>query len=150
MRRAFGCVLCAVLAFIACPASMAQGPAANPSWETCLQAPTRACILDQALIDALSIALSADRASTLATVAEAQAAAGDFQAAFHTAQSIPYDQAPHVSALKSIAVAQVRLGMLDAARATLIEARQLANALVDQLNRAEMLQSIGLAEAERE
>jgi hypothetical protein len=52
MRRAFGCVLCTVLAFSAYPASTAQEPAANPGWETCLQAPTRACILDEALVHA--------------------------------------------------------------------------------------------------
>jgi tetratricopeptide (TPR) repeat protein len=38
--------------------------------------------------------------------------------------------------------------MMDAARETLIQARQLGDALIDLLNRAEVLQSIGLAEAE--
>ena len=37
---------------------------------------------------------------------------------------------------------------MDAARETLIQARQLGDALIDLLNRAEVLQSIGLAEAE--
>jgi hypothetical protein len=148
MRRALSCVLCAIFVFIACPAGKAQGTAANPGWETCLQAPTRTCILDQARIDALSVEPSVVRAGTLVTIAEAQAAVGDLQAAWQTAQSIPPDQAPHVTALRSIAAEQVQLGMTTEVRETVRRAHQLANALTDQLARAESLQSIGLAETE--
>jgi tetratricopeptide (TPR) repeat protein len=151
MRRAFGCVLCTVLAFSDCPAGMAQEPAANPGWETCLQAPTRACILDEALVHALAIEPSGNRTAqlgTIAMIAEAQAAAGNVEAALHIAQSIPSDRTLRITPLRAIASAQARLGVAGDAKETFIQARQLADSLPTQLGRAEVLLSLAQAEAE--
>jgi len=63
-------------------------------------------------------------------------------------QSIPPDQTARITALRSIASAQARLGLANEAREMLIQARQLADSLNDQLGRAEVLQSIAQAEAE--
>ncbi len=155
MRRAFGFVLCTVLAFSACPASMAQEPAANPGWETCLQAPTRACILDEALVHALAIEPSEKdldgtfvRTTQLVKIAETQAAAGNVQTALRIAQLIPSDQASRVTALRSIAAAQAGRGMASEAKETFTQARQFADALADQLSHAEVLHSLAQGEAE--
>src|SRR5712691_2566194 len=84
MRRAISGVAFVVLVLGCCP-SMAQGPAANTSWDTCLKAPTRACLLDEALVHALSAEPSPSRAIQLGNIAEAQAAAGNVQAAMRIA-----------------------------------------------------------------
>jgi tetratricopeptide (TPR) repeat protein len=155
MGRAFGCVLSVVLAFSFCPASMAQDAAANAGWDACRQAPTRNCILEEALTAMRSVKSSPQSALQLGKVAEAQAAAGNIQGALEIARSIPYyeapdqEQSPRVAALLAIADAQARRGREDEAKETLIEARRVANSLKDQLGRAEALQSISVAQAGR-
>jgi tetratricopeptide (TPR) repeat protein len=155
MRRAFGFVLCTVLAFSASPASIAQELAANPGWETCLQAPTRACILDEALVHSLAIEPSEKdfngmfvRTTQLVQIAQAQGSAGNVQTALRLAQLIPSDQASRVTALGLIAAAQARLGMASEAKETFTQARQFADALADQLSHAEVLHSLAQGEAE--
>jgi tetratricopeptide (TPR) repeat protein len=128
---------------------MAQDSAAGPSWDACLKAPTRACILDEALADALAVESSDARASLLGRVVQALATAGNLQSAFQAAQSIPPDRTmPRLTALQSIANAQIRLGLPRDARETLIQARRLADTLTGQLSRAETLYAIGQLEAE--
>jgi tetratricopeptide (TPR) repeat protein len=61
---------------------------------------------------------------------------------------IPSDQASRVTALRSIAAAQARLGMASEAKETFTQARQFADALADQLSRAEVLHSLAEGEAE--
>ena len=68
-----------ILALAACPATLAQCPAGNADWDRCVKAPTRACILDEALLRALSIGPAASR--QLGEIAEAQASAGNIQTA---------------------------------------------------------------------
>jgi tetratricopeptide (TPR) repeat protein len=137
-----------VLALMCCPMSVAQGPIADTSWEICLKVPTRACILDEALIRALSIEPAISGATQLANIAEAHATAGNVQAALRIAHSIPSDQLSRLTALRSIAGAQANLGLAKEAKETFIQAHQLAYALTDQLLRAEALLSIAKAEAE--
>src|SRR5439155_4910184 len=60
----------------------------------------------------------------------------------------PSDQASRVTALRSIASAQARLGLTTEAKETFIQAHQLADYLTDQLSRAEVLHSVAKAEAE--
>jgi tetratricopeptide (TPR) repeat protein len=147
MRPAFvGGVSLLVLALAFCPASLAQGPAGDADWDRCVKAPTRACILDEALLRALSIGPTASR--QFGEIAEAQASAGNLQTALRIAHSIPSNQRPRVTALRSIARAQASVGLANEAKATFIEAHQLAAALVDQLDGAEALLSIAQAEAE--
>src|SRR5262245_35902628 len=71
MRRAIISGLAfVVLALMCCPVSVAQGPTADTSWETCLAAPTRACILDEALIRAFSLGPAASGATQLGNIAK--------------------------------------------------------------------------------
>jgi tetratricopeptide (TPR) repeat protein len=144
MRRAV--VSFAFLAFAYCPMSVAQGLAGDPNWDTCLKAPTRACLLDEALIGALSV--KPVISSQLSAIAEAQASAGNIQTALRIAHSIASDQRSRVTALASIARAQASLGLANDANETFVEARQLAVSLGDQLNRAEGLLSVGQAETD--
>jgi hypothetical protein len=133
-----------ILALACCTNSVAQG--AEADWDKCLQAPTRACILDEALISALLVGPAASY--QIGQVAEAQASAGNIETALRIAHSIPPGQKPRVTALRSIARAQASRGSVNEARQTFIEAHQLADALEDPLSRAELLQSIAQAEAD--
>ena len=142
MRRAISSVTFVVLTLMWCPISMAQGPVTSTSWDTCRAAPSRACLLDEALTRTLSVAPSARLASQLGTIAEAWAAAGNIQTALRIAPLIPSDQASRVTALRSIAGAQARLGLTAEAREMFSQARQIADALEDQLSRAEALKSV--------
>jgi hypothetical protein len=168
--RVFGGAAGAVLAFIARPAAMAQeaagqapaakAPAARAAridWETCIVAPTRACVLDEALIAARSAEPFQGGAEQLGKIAEAQAASGNLQVALEIAHSIPFggegpilsgEERPRIAALVAIAGAQSRSGLASDARETLMQARRLAYALKDRLGRAEALQSIGEGESE--
>jgi tetratricopeptide (TPR) repeat protein len=148
MRRVTSSAVFLVLALMFCQRSVAQEFATLTSWDTCLKAPTRTCILDEALIHALAVEPSENRTGQLGSIAEAYAAAGNVQAALRAAQSIPPDQASRVTALRSIAAAQARLGLAGDAKETFIQARQRADALKGQLSRAEVLHSLDQAEAE--
>src|SRR5712691_7060652 len=55
MRRAISGAAFVILALVCCRMSMAQGPVGNTSWDACLKAPTRSCILDEALMLALAV-----------------------------------------------------------------------------------------------
>jgi tetratricopeptide (TPR) repeat protein len=132
-------------------------------WETCMAAPTRARVLDEALIAARSAEPFQDDddaydlykiAEALGEIAKAQAAAGNIQVALQIAHSIPFEQVlpaeerPRITAFLAIAGAQSRRGLTSDARETLSQARRLAYALRDQLERAESLLSIGKGETE--
>ena len=103
---------------------------------------------EHALVHALAVEPSENRAAGLGTIAEAQAAAGNVGAALRIAQLIPSDQASRIAALRSIAGAQARLGMASEAKETFTQAHQLAEARANQLGRAEVLYSLAQAEAE--
>jgi tetratricopeptide (TPR) repeat protein len=155
MRHIIRSVVLLVLGLLFCSMSMAREPAPNTSWDACLKAPTRACILDEALVHALAIEPSEKdldgtflRTTQLGKVAEAQAAADNVQAALRITQLIPSGQASRVTALRSIAGAQARLGMASEAKETFTQARRFADALADQLSRAEVLHSLTQGEAE--
>jgi hypothetical protein len=148
MRRIISGIVVAVVGLLFRSMSVAQEPPPSMSWDACLKAPTRACILDEALVHALAIEPSQKtldgtfvRSTQLAKIAEAQAAAGNVQAALRIAQS-------RVIAWRSIAGAQARLGMESEAKETFTQTHQLADALADQLSRAEVLYSLAQGEAE--
>jgi tetratricopeptide (TPR) repeat protein len=131
-----------VLALAWCTNSVVQG--AEVDWDKCLQAPTRACILDEAMVRALMDGPVGSY--QVGQVAEAQASAGNFETALRIAHSIPPGQKPRVTALRSIARAQASLGSVNKARQTFIEAHQLADAFESQLSHAELLLTIAQAE----
>src|SRR5712671_5048822 len=147
MRREVSGIILIVLALLFCPTGMAQGPLPDASWDACRKAPTRACILDEAILLALSVEPSLRRPTQLGKLAELQAAIGNVPAALGIAQSIPPDQPSRVTALSSIGGAQARLGQTNEAKETFDQAHQIALALKDQLDSAEVLQTIAEAEA---
>jgi tetratricopeptide (TPR) repeat protein len=145
MRRTIkGGIAGVILALACCSNSLAQGGDAD--WDRCLQRPTRACILDEALMRALVVGPAASY--QLDKVAEALASAGNIETALRIAHSIPSEQRSRVTALRSIARAQANLGSANEAEQTFTEAHQLADAFEDPLSRAELLQSIAEAEAD--
>jgi tetratricopeptide (TPR) repeat protein len=125
-----------------------EPPTANPRLDACVAAPTRACVLDEALIRVRAIEPAEARAGQLAKIADAYADAGNIQAALQVVQSMPADPAERLDALHAIAGAQARAGRASEAKETFIAARELAESIVDQLRRAEALQSLAKAQAE--
>jgi tetratricopeptide (TPR) repeat protein len=125
---------------------LAGGLAGSSDWPTCLNAPSRACILDEALIRALLVGPAASR--ELGEIAELQVAMGNLELARRIEQSIPSDQRARVIALAAIVRAQVGSGNAGEAEQTLIQAHRLAGAMQDRLTRAEALLTIGQAEAD--
>jgi hypothetical protein len=77
-------------------------------WDTCLKAPVRACILDEALALALSINGKGQRARLLRDITEAWAKGGDLYQASRVALLIP--DGPPMSVLLAIAEAQAKAG----------------------------------------
>jgi tetratricopeptide (TPR) repeat protein len=130
-------------------------------WETCMAAPTRACVLDEALIAARAEPFQEDAydlykiAEALGEIAKAQAASGNLQVALQIAHSIPFgkeilpgEERPRITALLAIADAQSRRGLVSDAKETLSQARRRACALRDRLERAEALLFVGEGESE--
>jgi tetratricopeptide (TPR) repeat protein len=77
------------------------------------------------------------KAEILGKIAEAQAQAGEFDAATETAKDI-YDASTHDEALKAIAEAQAKVGAFDAAKETIQQ-------IVFPLEEAEALRAISVA-----
>ena len=131
---------------ILCSSCLADG-VGDSDWASCLNAPNRACVLDEALWRALLVGPAA-ASRELGEVAELQAAAGNLELARRIAQSIPPEQRARVIALAAIVRAQAGRGDAAGAEQTLIQAHRVADAMQDRLTRAEALLSIGQAEAD--
>jgi len=147
MRR----ILVSIIGFVViwlglCSFGLAGGPTGDSDWATCLNAPSRSCILDEALIRALLVGPAASR--ELGEIAELQASAGNLELARRIAQSIPPDQRARFTALAAVVRAQVNRGEAREAEQTLIQAHRLADAMPDRLTHAEALLTIGQAEAD--
>ena len=134
-----------VLALASCPVSLAQGLAGSTPWDACVASPTRACILDEALLRTLALAPAAP--AQLGEIAEALASAGNIETALRVAHSIAPDQKSRVTALRAIATAQASLGSTHEATETFIEAHRLAVSLPDRLSGGEALLAVAQAEA---
>jgi tetratricopeptide (TPR) repeat protein len=117
-------------------------------WETCLKAPVRACVLDEALALALPIGLPRDRARLLGSIMEAWAKGGDLDQALRVAKlDGDVNQAlrvvklvpdgPPITALLAIAEAQEKAGRRKDAGETIERALQLAYSLKELLAIAE-------------
>jgi hypothetical protein len=87
---------------------VADAQAAATTWDTCLKAPARACVLDEALDLALSINAKGQRAHLLGNITRAWAKGGDLYQASRVAILIP--DGPSMSVLLAIAEAQVKAG----------------------------------------
>jgi tetratricopeptide (TPR) repeat protein len=142
-------VLCLALSLVLAGVSPSYAQGLNTrSWEDCLKAPDRACVLDEAigLVEPLD---KTDRRQWLvAAVAETWARAGDVDTAMQLATQIP-DRLPlaRVAVLREIAAALARASHHEKAEAAFDQALQLADGWNDPLQRAESLLAIAKAQA---
>ncbi len=146
MRLSVPCLaLLLVLAGVSPPC--AQGRSVR-SWEDCLKAPDRACVLDRAigLVDGFD--KTERRQALVAAVAETWARAGEIDMAAQLATELP-DRLPlaRVAVLREIAAALARTSHHDEAEAAFDQALLLASGLKDPLQRAEILLAIAKARA---
>jgi len=118
------------------------------AWSICTEAPTRACVLDQAQHLAQFIA----RTHALQSVAQAQAKAGlreqaiaTFDLALRTAESIT-DRTSRANALISLSKAQTAAALGDAG-ATLEQALRVVRSVDSDLSRDDLLASTALMQA---
>jgi len=147
MRRALVSVSAAVVLWLGLwSCSLAGDLAGHSDWALCLKAPSRDCILDEALMRALLVGPAASQ--ELGDIAGMQAAAGHLELAQRIAQSIPGEQRARVIALGAIVRAQLGRGEAGDAEQTLAQAHRVADAMQDRLTRAEALLSIGQVEAD--
>jgi hypothetical protein len=123
----------------------AQGVIAR-SWEDCLKAPDRACVLDEA-IDLVNLMDKTDRRQALvAAVAETWAQAGEIDTATQLAMQLPDRLLARIAVLREIAAALARASHDEKAEAVFDQALQLARR-ENALQRAQMLYSIAQAQA---
>jgi len=151
MNRAIGRIAFAVL--LACYShGMARaqdaGTPARASWDACLKAPGRACILDKALALALPVDGNLRRAELLHSIARAWAKAGDLDHALQIVKLIPDGHVLNISTFRAIAEAQARAGRTKDAGETFEQALQLTYSWKDRLQQAEALHAIAKTQAE--
>ncbi len=135
-----------LIAAVCSPCAAQPTPDAN--WTTCLAAPTRDCIIDEALRVAQSSKDDPSRAWALAEVARARANLGARDQALELALSItvPWRRA---AALSYIAAAQAKAGLTKEAAGTFTQAVQTAqSAGSGKAEAAEALAVIAEAEAQ--
>jgi tetratricopeptide (TPR) repeat protein len=142
-------VLCLALSLVLAGVSPSCAQGLNTrSWEDCLKAPDRACVLDEAigLVDPLD--WTDRRQWLIAAVAETWARAGDVDTATQLATQLP-DRLPlaRIAVLREIAAALARASHHEKAEAAFDRALQLANGWKDPLQRAETLLAIAKAQA---
>ena len=118
------------------------------SWEDCLKAPDRACVLDEAIGLVEPLDKTDRRQALVAAVAETWARAGDVDTAAQLATQVP-DRLPlaRIAVLREIAAALARASHHEKAEAAFEQALQLAYGWKDPLQRAETLLAIAKAEA---
>jgi hypothetical protein len=137
---------CLVLSFLLAAPACAQGLSAR-SWEDCLNAPDRACLLEEAL-DLLNLQDKTDRRQTLvAAIAQTWAQAGAVEKAAQLAAQVPERLLARVAVLREIAAAEARASNHGLAEAAFDQALRLANGWKDPLQRAQALHSIAQAQA---
>jgi tetratricopeptide (TPR) repeat protein len=117
------------------------------SWEDCLKAPDRACLLEEAM-DLLYLQDRTDRRQTLvAVIAQTWAQAGEIDTATQLAVQVPDRLLVRAAVLREIAAAQARASNHEKAEAVFDEALRLAYGWKDPLQRAQTLHSIAQAQA---
>ena len=121
--------------------------ASSPSWDDCLKAPDRECVLNEA-IDQLYLMDRTDRrAAVIGSVAQSWAKAGEIDKAEQLARQLPDRLLIRMTALREIAAAQARAARQKDAQATFGAALQLAYGWKDPLERGEVLYAIASEQA---
>jgi len=142
VRQPLGCL--ALCLFLAAPA-YAQGPSAR-SWQDCLKAPDRACVLDEAIGLVNPLDNPDRRLALVAAAAQIWAQVGEIDRALELAAQVPDRLFVRIGVLQEIAAAQARAGHPEQAEATFGQALQLADNRKNAMQRAEALHAIARAE----
>jgi hypothetical protein len=137
-------LVCLALSFLLAAPAFAQGPNAR-SWEDCLKAPDRACVLDEAMGLVNLLDRTDQRQTLVAALAQTWAQAGEIDRAMQLAAQVP-DRLLRIGVLGEIAAAQARAALREQAEATFGQALQLAGGWKEPLQRAEALHAIARAE----
>jgi tetratricopeptide (TPR) repeat protein len=138
VRHPLGCL---VLSFLLAAAAYAQGLSAR-SWEDCLNAPDRACVLDEAIALLYLQDRGERRYAVVASVAETWARAGEIDRATRLAVQVPDWLLGRIAMLREIAAAEARASHREEAEAGFDRALQLAYRWKDPMERAETLYAI--------
>jgi tetratricopeptide (TPR) repeat protein len=141
-------VLCLSLSLVLAGVSppCAQGVSAR-SWEDCLKAPQRACLLDEAIGLVNPMDKTDRRQALVAAVAETWAQAGEIDTAAQLATQLPDGLLGRIAVLREIGAALARASHHEKAETMFDQALQLAFGWKDALQRAETLYSIARAQA---
>jgi len=122
--------------------------ASGQSWDDCLKAPDRDCVLNEATDLLYLMDHTERRAAVTGSIAETRAKAGEIGKAAQLAQQLPERALIRITALREIAAAQARAARRDEAQATFAAALQLAFGWKDPLERGEVLYAIAVAQAD--
>jgi tetratricopeptide (TPR) repeat protein len=141
-------VLCLALSLVLAGIlpSYAQGMNTR-SWEDCLKAPDRACVLKEAVGLVSPLDKTDRRQALVAAVAETWARAGEIDTATQLATQVPDRLPARIGVLREIAAALARASHPEKAEAAFEEALQLARGSKNVLQRAQTLYSIAKAQA---
>ena len=146
--RLYRCLFACLIAY-ACghiSPALAEVPPSGPDWGTCVKAPTRSCVLGEAL--AAASAPENPSSGQLLRIAQAYVRAGNIDITFQIIPLIRGDGVARASALRSIASAEARSGRIDRARDLFAQALLLAESIESPLARAETTLSIAGDEEE--
>jgi hypothetical protein len=116
------------------------------SWEDCLNAPDRACVLDEAIALLYLQDRTDRRYAVVAAVAETWARAGEIDRATRLAVQVPDWLLGRIAMLREIAAAQARASHREEAETGFDRTLQLAYRWKDPMERAEALYAIAQAQ----
>jgi len=117
------------------------------SWDDCLKAPHRDCVLNEAIDQVYLMDRTDRRAALVGSVAQSRAKAGEVEKAAQLALQLPDRLLIRITAMREIAAAQARAARREDAQATFDAALQLAYGWKDALERSEVLYTIAAAQA---
>jgi tetratricopeptide (TPR) repeat protein len=117
------------------------------SWDDCLKAPDRDCVLNEAIDLAYLMDRTDRRAALIGSIAQTRAKAGEIDKAVALALQLPDRLLIRMTVLREIAAAQARAGRQKDAQAMFDAALQLAYGWKDALERGEVLYGIAAAQA---
>jgi len=118
------------------------------SWNDCLKAPDRSCVLNEAIDQVYLMDRTDRRAALVGSVAQTFAKAGEIDKATQLALQLPDGLLVRITVLREIAAAQARAAHQTEAQATFDTALQLAYGWKDALERGEILHAIAIAQAD--
>jgi tetratricopeptide (TPR) repeat protein len=145
MRLSLLCVALPLIALGIPPACASD--LSGRSWEDCLKAPDRDCVLNEAMNQVYLLDRTDRRAALVAVVSETLAKAGEIDQATQLSTQIPDRLLARIAVEREIAVAQARALHHKEAEAAFDRALQLAYGSKDALERAEALYSIADSQA---